>query len=99
MRSNPIGKIRDRDLIPSSHMVNSEMSALRTHDHDARDEVVNMAEASGLAAIALKLEGYPHARTFDDCSLQSHCELRDHFHPTHARSIDIISPKYPHAVD
>ena len=53
MRSASVG---DRDLFGRADVVDAEMLALRAHHHDAAHEIVDVAEAAGLAAVALDLE-------------------------------------------
>ena len=99
MGSNPSGKISDRYLLPRPDMVNPEVIALRTHHHNARDEIVDLAEASGLAAIALEFERDSPLRVFGGGSLQSHRELRDHVLPAHVWSIDIVGAENQNALE
>ena len=56
MSCDPAGEVGDRDLFGGADMIDAEMLALVAHHHDARDEIVDMAEAAGLPAVALDLE-------------------------------------------
>src|SRR3954465_2981039 len=56
MRGDARGQLGDRDLLPGADMIDAEVLALGAHHHDPADEIIDMAEAAGLAAVALELE-------------------------------------------
>src|SRR5437763_542895 len=56
MNSHAGGEIGDGDVVHGADVIDAEMLAFVAHHQDAADEVVDMAEAAGLATVALQLE-------------------------------------------
>src|ERR1043166_1472703 len=62
MRGNAVREVRDGDLVHGPDVVDAEMLPLLPHHQNAAHQIVDMAEAAGLAAVALKREGQLAAR-------------------------------------
>ena len=56
MGRDPPREVGDGDLLGGADVIDAEMLALLAHHHHAGDEIVDVAEAAGLLAVALNFE-------------------------------------------
>ncbi len=56
MGRDPPGHIADGDLLGGADVIDAEMLALVAHHHHAAHQIVDVAEAAGLAAVAVHFE-------------------------------------------
>ena len=94
------GEVGDGDLLGGADVIDAEVLALGAHHHDAADQIVDVAEAAGLAAVAL--ESRTAACRLGCCAatrLQAQRELRDDVLPAHVGAVDVVRPEDQHAVE
>ena len=88
----------DADLLGGADVIDAEMLAALAHDHDAVGEVVDMAEAARLAAVALNFERDATVRPRPDRVMEPPAELRDDVLEAHVGAVHVVRPEDQHAL-
>ena len=79
-------------------MINAEVLAFRSHDHDAGNKVIDETKTACFVAGALNFETESTSRLVCLEPVQTQRELRDHVLESHVRAIDVVWPKDQHTL-